>query len=473
MSSSMPLFLHLLFPLPFIFFSLASPLRDSNEAGFIVPMAIPLNRGSGASSPVASPPNLQVFDPTLAVRIYVLYIYSHTGFSFTRYARKLKGEPSQANTSVAKDYLDSVGLGGNNPLQQHFQLLAKNFIPTSPSHPPDVPINPITSTQGHLEGMIKMGTPSQEFSVIFDTGSADLWIPANCEECSSNQFNPSASSSFVDSKHHMTISYAGGQVGGSIAAETVTIAGLTVENQTFCAVDDQSGAELDLPSDGLIGLAFGTISRSRRPTFFENLILQEKIQDPVFSVHLTRHQESGSEASDLFYFLFVFIVESSQVYLPVFSKTYWTLRMDEVSSNSDTSTPTNITAALDTGTSLIYMSESNASKFYSLIRGSKPIPYDQYGASGFYSFPCKSSLDIAFSFEKIRFSLSSDDFNLGPISEENQEDCVGGILAQDDSFPTELAVIGAEFLKSWYSTYDYGNMRIGLGRSINNSNIQK
>lgn len=42
-------------------------------------------------------------------------------------------------------------------------------------------------------------------------------------------------------------------------------------------------------------MAFGTIAQSKKPTFFENLIEQKKVAAPLFSVHLTRNQASGSE----------------------------------------------------------------------------------------------------------------------------------------------------------------------------------
>ena len=45
---------------------------------------------------------------------------------------------------------------------------------------------------------------------------------------------------------------------------------------------------------GLIRMAFGTIAQSRRPTFFESLIAQRKLPAPLFSVHLSRHEENGS-----------------------------------------------------------------------------------------------------------------------------------------------------------------------------------
>lgn len=50
---------------------------------------------------------------------------------------------------------------------------------------------------GHFErnldllyyGEVRVGTPSQSLTVQVDTGSADLWVPANCPNCVGKQFN--------------------------------------------------------------------------------------------------------------------------------------------------------------------------------------------------------------------------------------------------------------------------------------------
>ena len=39
-------------------------------------------------------------------------------------------------------------------------------------------------------GEIRVGTPAQSLTVQVDTGSADLWVPANCPKCTGKQFNP-------------------------------------------------------------------------------------------------------------------------------------------------------------------------------------------------------------------------------------------------------------------------------------------
>jgi hypothetical protein len=77
----------------------------------------------------------------------------------------------------------------------------------------------------------------------------------------------------------------------------VSIGSLAVAAQTFGAVSYESDDFNDAPNDGLIGLAFGTIAQSKKPTFFENLIEAKKVAAPLFSVHLTRNQASGSEVS--------------------------------------------------------------------------------------------------------------------------------------------------------------------------------
>lgn len=70
---------------------------------------------------------------------------------------------------------------------------------------------------------------------------------------------------------------------------------LVVPEQAFCAVSSESNDFYDEPSDGLLGLAFGSIAQSKRPTFFENLMESKQLAAGAFSVHLARGQETGSE----------------------------------------------------------------------------------------------------------------------------------------------------------------------------------
>jgi len=82
---------------------------------------------------------------------------------------------------------------------------------------------------------------------------------------------------------------------GTLAQDTVSIGPLKVYNQSIGAVDSVSESFAESPNDGLVGMAFGTIANSRKPTFFENLIPQ--LQAPLFSVYMTRKEVRGSEVS--------------------------------------------------------------------------------------------------------------------------------------------------------------------------------
>lgn len=98
---------------------------------------------------------------------------------------------------------------------------------------------------------------------------------------------------------HLTYLQGSGFVQCIKANETVTLGGLTVHEQTFGGAYRVSDNFNDFPNDGLIGLAFGSIAKSRSRTFFENLILQGQVKRRLFSVHLTRKQKSGSEVMTL------------------------------------------------------------------------------------------------------------------------------------------------------------------------------
>ena len=82
------------------------------------------------------------------------------------------------------------------------------------------------------QGPLTVGTPAKTFTVQFDTGSSDLFVPG--PSCTSSNckghtiFTPKSSSTAVDVGKTFNLQYGSGQVQGEQYTDTVTIAGLTV-----------------------------------------------------------------------------------------------------------------------------------------------------------------------------------------------------------------------------------------------------
>ncbi|XP_003803825.2 napsin-A-like, partial [Otolemur garnettii] len=159
----------------------------------------------------------------------------------------------------------------------------------------EAPEDPSLSSDDLVQyfGEIGLGTPPQNFSVVFDTGSSNLWVPSRrCHFFSvpcwfHHRFNPSASSSFRPNGTKFAIQYGSGRLNGILSEDKLTIGGLKGASVVF-------GEALWEPSltftfahfDGILGLGFPTLAVEGVRPPLDVLVEQGLLDKPVFSFYL-------------------------------------------------------------------------------------------------------------------------------------------------------------------------------------------
>ncbi|KAI0081507.1 acid protease [Panus rudis PR-1116 ss-1] len=340
--------------------------------------------------------------------------------------------------------------GSQHPLDEGMSLLPSDSGLSRRATGAD----PLTDEQGGSlwQGGVSVGTPLQNYTVDFDTGSSDLFLPSStCRtNCKGHKtYNPSSSSTAADRHKTFTLQYGdGSQVAGEQYTDTVSIAGLTATNQAIGAASTYSSgfAPGNFPPDGLLGMGYQSISEYNSPPFFQTLVAQGKTTQPVFAFKLA---ETGSE-------LFLGGVNSklytgSFTYAPVTVQAYWQVNMDSVIVNNKTPVKGPVAAIIDTGTTLIIGDSKNVAALYSAIPGSR------LSSDGYYSFPCSSTPTVKLSYGGKAFAIAPSLFNLGRESFASNY-CVGAVVPADESF----WVVGDTFLQNVYTAFDLGKNRVGF-----------
>ena len=83
-------------------------------------------------------------------------------------------------------------------------------------------------------GTIAIGTPEQNFRVVFDTGSSDLWVPSHKGDENDQLYNgerkykSSDSSTYINDNRPFAIKYGTGSIEGFLSKDTVHIGNLKV-----------------------------------------------------------------------------------------------------------------------------------------------------------------------------------------------------------------------------------------------------
>ena len=141
-------------------------------------------------------------------------------------------------------------------------------------------------------GIIGIGTPPQLFSVVFDTGSANVWVPGH--DCHAHgcvareRFNASASTSYEPTATGLAIRFGTGEIEGMLARDVVSFRELRVLRQAFLEVSVERDFPFeDYPFDGIVGLALPSLAADGTVPFFDSLMQQKLLPRNQVAFHLS------------------------------------------------------------------------------------------------------------------------------------------------------------------------------------------
>eukprot|EP00010_Vexillifera_abyssalis_P005386 CAMPEP_0201551238 /NCGR_PEP_ID=MMETSP0173_2-20130828/7443_1 /ASSEMBLY_ACC=CAM_ASM_000268 /TAXON_ID=218659 /ORGANISM="Vexillifera sp., Strain DIVA3 564/2" /LENGTH=399 /DNA_ID=CAMNT_0047961437 /DNA_START=1035 /DNA_END=2234 /DNA_ORIENTATION=+ len=321
-------------------------------------------------------------------------------------------------------------------------------------------------------GNITLGTPSQgPYSVIFDTGSSNLWVPAaSCttKGCvGKHTYNVNASSTSNDQHERFFIPYGTGMVGGDIVIDELGVAGMTVKSQGFGQATYMSKFFSNFPQmDGINGLGFKEIAVDGITPMFDNMIEQKILSHNLFSFYLS--DTPGDETSRI-----GFGEAPSEYYqgdfqfVPLVAENYWLTKMSSLSVNGNVIKTCpgddDCLAVIDSGTSIIV---SYPEVIKGVVDAIGPI-YSNCSNANDPSLPT-----VTFTWGGVDLSLEPEWYvvrQTDPTTGEEQ--CFSGIVSTPLTYP--LTIIGDTLLMKFFSVWDRSTSppRIGFARSINKPHL--
>ncbi|NXA17744.1 PEPA protein, partial [Ibidorhyncha struthersii] len=337
-------------------------------------------------------------------------------------------------------------------LKQHPYNLAAKYFPTRISAEP---------LQNYLDneyfGTISIGTPAQEFTVVFDTGSSNLWVPSvYCSSlaCSNhNRFNPADSSTFISTNESLYIAYGTGSMSGVLGYDTVTVADIKVLNQIFGLAETEPGAFFYYtPFDGILGLAFPSIASSGATPVFDNMMMQGLVAKDLFSVYLSKDGQSGSFV--LFGAIDPFYTTNGITWIPLSAETYWQITVDRYVSigGEGIACAFGCQAIVDTGTSLLAVPERVLSVILGIL-----------GASSSGEISCKAASRLP----SVVFHINGKAFPVPPSAYVMESNGYCTLGFQGMGVPTEsgeLWILGDVFIREYYVIFNRAKNMVGLSR---------
>uniref|UniRef100_A0A3Q3K8J2 renin n=1 Tax=Monopterus albus TaxID=43700 RepID=A0A3Q3K8J2_MONAL len=317
-------------------------------------------------------------------------------------------------------------------------------------------------------GEISIGFPGQTFNVVFDTGSANLWVPSkSCSPFSTacfthNRYDASKSQTYVENGTGFSIQYASGSVRGFLSEDVVVVGGIPVV-QMFAEATSLSAVPFIFAKfDGVLGMGYPSMAIDGITPVFDRIMSQSVLEENVFSVYYSRDPKRypGGElilgGTDPNYYTGTF----NYIHTSELGK--WQVIMKGVSLGTEKKfCAEGCTAVIDTGSSYVTGPASAVSALMKAIGA-------QQEESG-YKVNCdsvKTLPSVSFHIGGQEYSLTQEDYILWQ-SHIQGDVCTVTFRGLDVPPPTgPIWILGANFIARYYTEFDRRHNRIGFATAV-------
>lgn len=371
-------------------------------------------------------------------------------------------------------------------LQPPGARLASSDVLLADSLPPVVPMLNALSI-GEYVGVVEIGTPPQSFTVVYDTGSSNLWVPDSL--CTDYTTSPSCavqkrfvntSSSTFEAKCsllrcELILPYGSGTVIGELSQDTVTVGDLALPGVDFGRVLIEPGPLSEWGSpifDGILGLAYPIIAMpllSFLPGPFDVMETRKLLPNDLFSVYLsstindTTSFVSFGEVDDAAKAHFVppLINVPQDPLQPELG--YWCVSLTSINvdGKSQPGTVNNgLIGVIDTGTSLIAGPPNVVNPIIAQIN----VSTDCSNLSSLPTISFTFALDGGLTRD---FELTPEQYTVRTPNPGAADTCICGLFAFDAGEGLlPLWILGDPFIRAYFTVFDRGNSTLSFAPSV-------
>ncbi|CBI26025.3 hypothetical protein VitviT2T_006287 [Vitis vinifera] len=236
-------------------------------------------------------------------------------------------------------------------------------------------------------GEIGIGSPPQTFSVVFDTGSSNLWVPSS--KCYFSiacyfhaRYRAVLSRTYSKNGRHCKINYGSGSISGFFSQDHVQIGEIVIKNQVFTEATKEGLFAFSLAQfDGILGLGFQNASVGKIPPIWYNMVQQSLVSMEIVSFWLNRDPKAKIGGEVIFGGVDWRHFMGDHTFVPITRKDYWQIEVGDIliAGSSTGFCEGGCAAIVDTGTSMIAGPTTVVTQINHAI-----------GAEGIVSFNCKN-----------------------------------------------------------------------------------